>query len=94
MSRTLRNSLAARSSVSKISKSRQRKPSSKMSSKKSKLHALKSYMSSRKGSDCGESKYFSIESDYEQFDDEMDEDGDIFYDPFEEEAELLCYNEV
>jgi hypothetical protein len=88
MSRKLRNSLA-RSSISKMSKGTSRKASKTL--KKSRMG---SYMSSRKGSDGGETNYYSIGSDYEEFDDEMDEDGDIFYEPFEQEAELLCYNEV
>lgn len=55
-------------------------------------------MSSRKNSDGGETSYFSMASDYQEFDDntdiDVDEEGDVFYAPFEEEAELLCYNEV
>jgi hypothetical protein len=58
------------------------------------MSKMGSYMSSRKGSDGGDTTFYSIGSDYQEFDEDMDEDGDVFYDPFEEEAELLCYNEV
>jgi hypothetical protein len=58
--------------MSKISIGVSRKPSN------SRLSRLGSLISSRKGS--GETNYHSIVSNSEFFDDNMDEDGDVFFD--------------